>query len=108
MTATATTPSARTRGRSRAVVELPASPTSSPALDTLTGADPTRAVTSGVPVQMPVDALRLHPANPAHRHDEAFEGLRAQTQTQMTAWDTLRGQMPSWDIIRKKTTKTRR
>ena len=49
MTATATTPSARTRGRSRTVVELPASPTSSPALDTLTGADPTRAVTSGVP-----------------------------------------------------------
>ena len=40
--------------------------------------------------------------------DEAFEGLRAQTQTQMTAWDTLRGQMPSWDIIRKKTAKTRR
>lgn len=75
MTATATTPSARTRGRSRAVVELPAPATSSPALDTLTGADPTRAVTSGVPVQMPVDALRLHPANPAHRHDEAFEGL---------------------------------
>lgn len=75
MTATATTPSARTRGRSRAVVELPAPPTSSPALDTLTGADPTRAVTSGVPVQMPVDVLRLHPANPAHRHDEAFEGL---------------------------------
>ena len=40
--------------------------------------------------------------------DEAFEGLRAQTQTQMTAWDTLRGQMPSWDIIRKRTAKTRR
>ena len=40
--------------------------------------------------------------------DEAFEGLRAQTQTQMTAWDTLRGQMPSWDIMRKKTAKTRR
>ena len=40
--------------------------------------------------------------------DEAFEGLRTRTSVRMTAWDTLRSQMPSWDIMRKRTTKTRR
>ena len=40
--------------------------------------------------------------------DEAFEGLRTRTSVQMTAWDTLRSQMPSWDIMRKKTAKAKR
>ena len=40
--------------------------------------------------------------------DEAFEGLRARTSVRMTAWDTLRSQMPSWDIMRKKTAKAKR
>ena len=40
--------------------------------------------------------------------DEAFEGLRTRTSVRMTAWDTLRSQMPSWDIMRKKTAKVRR
>ena len=40
--------------------------------------------------------------------DEAFEGLRARTSVRMTAWDTLRNQMPSWDIMRKKTAKAKR
>ena len=40
--------------------------------------------------------------------DEAFEGLRTRTSVRMTAWDTLRSQMPSWDIMRKKTAKARR
>ena len=40
--------------------------------------------------------------------DEAFEGLRTRTSVRMTAWDTLRSQMPSWDIMRKKTAKAKR
>lgn len=40
--------------------------------------------------------------------DEAFEGLHARTSVRMTAWDTLRSQMPSWDIMRKKTAKAKR
>ena len=71
MTATATTPSARTRGRSRAVVELPAPATSSPALDTLTGVVTLAvapasgaAVTAGfsfdVPVRFDTDELRIN------------------------------------------------
>ena len=38
----------------------------------------------------------------------AFEGLRTRTSVRMTAWDTLRTQMPSWDIMRKKTAKAKR
>ena len=40
--------------------------------------------------------------------DEAFAGLRTRTSVRMTAWDTLRSQMPSWDIMRKKTAKAKR
>jgi hypothetical protein len=40
--------------------------------------------------------------------DEAFEGLRTRTSVRMTAWDTLRSQMPSWDIMRKKTARAKR
>jgi len=40
--------------------------------------------------------------------DEAFEALRAQTNAQMTAWDNLRRDMPSWETMRKRTAKAKR
>ena len=50
----------------------------------------------------------MHAVTEMQYLDEAFEGLRTRTSVRMTAWDTLRSQMPSWDIMRKRTTKTRR
>ena len=50
----------------------------------------------------------MHAVTEMQYLDEAFEGLRTRTSVRMTAWDTLRSQMPSWDIMRKKTAKAKR
>ena len=41
----------------------------------------------------------MHAVEEMHYHDEAFEAIRATTQTVMPAWDTLRNEMPSWKTL---------
>lgn len=50
----------------------------------------------------------MHAVGEMQYLDEAFDALRRGTNTDMTAWDTLRKDMPSWETLHRRTARNRR